>query len=249
MATMLAAQSINNAYLSLLDCRRLVAGCNCSQAVQLRSCSSIHAHNINVSQLSLQPLCIFADAGPRGKGGKAPTNPENKAAWESMTKYSVSFLDTSSQKMLRVRVSDHGICVRDIVAFKYADDKGKIGAYNAVDMKRPFRALDDTKKLCESMEMKGLELLFGSQSSVRDGTLHHMFSCGDCYKVVGRSESAFVRHAESHQLIATWENIFACEVRLYVFFRRADYGAPTYSSIDTDLNKSGKSNRSLRGGG
>lgn len=85
-----------------------------------------------------------------------------------MSKYSVTFLDTSSQKVPRVHVSDQGICVRDIVEYVFANDKGRVGELKVQDMSKPFHPADDATIMCADMGLTGLELLLVSKSLIDD---------------------------------------------------------------------------------
>ncbi|KAJ4367852.1 hypothetical protein N0V86_009691 [Didymella sp. IMI 355093] len=119
-----------------------------------------------MSTILFESHCIFADAGRPGKGRTLPSNLENRIAWDRMSKYSVSSFDTISQKMGRVHVTGQEIAVRDMVKFCFANDKQKVGACNAVDMQKPFAAVVDARRLCESMELSGMDPLLQAQANI-----------------------------------------------------------------------------------
>src|SRR5690242_18338300 len=117
---------------------------------------------------TLQPLCIFAEAGRPGKGGLAPTNSANKIAWDNLSTYSVTFLDVSSQRFLRVHVNkEKEICVQDIVKFQHDND-------SKIRLKDAWLSFDDAKKMCSCIS--GLDLLFESKRRIAEDELPRMLN-------------------------------------------------------------------------
>jgi hypothetical protein len=179
---------------------------------------------------TIVPLCIFGEAEPRGKGGKWPSHKRNKAVWDALTEFSVTFFTKSSGFRLRVHASQkRGVCVQDIILHRYnpASLTRSVGGHPIDKLKNLWMPWDEAKMLADNLGMdESLNLLWESQALAQDASFPRMLSCGECRRPVGRSESAILRHFDMvHCVDTNWKRILACEKCLLVFFYMPAYTA------------------------